>query len=167
MSAGAIGADLGDDCQDHVLCGYPGWQFALDRNAHRLRATLPDCLGGKHVQDVARAQTEGKRPQGTMSRRVGIATDQEHAGLGDALLGPDDMHYSLARIVEREVDDSEFPGVLRQEFDHVPLLWVADCGNVVAPGRNAVVGCGEYLVRPPHTQAAVAKKFECMAGSVV
>jgi hypothetical protein len=119
------------------------------------------------VQDIARTEAEAQSTERTVRRGVGVAAHQDHAGLGDALLGPDHVHDALPRIVQREVDDAELAGIARQQFNHAALVGVGDRRDVVAAARHPVVGRGEHLVGMPDTQAACLQELEGVGGAVV
>jgi hypothetical protein len=96
-----------------------------------------------------------------------ITADQNHAGLRDPLLWPDNMHYTLAWIIEREMNDAEFRRVPRQGLDPAPLLGIADRSEGMALGRHTVVGRREHLVWPAHGKSTILEKFKCVNGAVV
>ena len=48
--------------------------------------------------DLGGADAEGERAEGAMRRGVAVAADDGHAGLGQALLGADDMDDALGML---------------------------------------------------------------------
>ena len=97
----AAGADAADDGEDDVLGGDAGGQVAVDGDGHPPRAQLRERLGGQDVLHLARADAEGQRPEGAVGGGVGVAAHDRHAGLGEALLGADDVHDALAGVAHR------------------------------------------------------------------
>ena len=81
----------------------PSDQLAVDLDRHRLRARLGQRLRREHVLDLRGADAESQRTQGAVRRRVAVAADDRHAGLGQALLRPDDVDDALAEVVDAEV----------------------------------------------------------------
>ena len=81
------------------LAAMPGAALAVDGDAHALRLFLPDRLRHQHMRDFGGADAEGVGAERAMRRGVAVAADDQQAGQGQALLGADDMHDALARIV--------------------------------------------------------------------
>ena len=75
-------------------------------DAHRLRTPLPDRLRREHVRDFGGADAERERADRAVRGRVAVAAHDEHARLRQPLLGRDDVHDALARIVDAEHRDA-------------------------------------------------------------
>ena len=54
----AGGADFANDREDHVLRRHAQGQFPIDGDAHVLRFALDHRLGGEHVLDLGRTDSE-------------------------------------------------------------------------------------------------------------
>ena len=80
------GPDLRDDREDDVLRGHARGEFAVDRDAQRLRPLLPDRLRGEHVRHFRRADAERQRAERAVRRRMAVAAHDEHPRLRQALL---------------------------------------------------------------------------------
>ena len=72
---------------------------------------LGERLGGEHVLDLAGADAERERPEGAVGGGVGVAADDGHARLGEALLGADDVDDALAGGAHGVLGDAELGGV--------------------------------------------------------
>jgi len=79
--------------------------------------------------------------------------------------GPYDVHYSLARVIEREVGRCRPAGVF-DKSSTTRRARIADRRDFVAFRRNAMIGRRKYLSRL-RTLAAILQKFESMTGPVV
>jgi hypothetical protein len=79
------------------------------------------------------------------------AADDGHAGLGHALLGPDDVDDALADVVDRDIGHAELGDVALERLDLLARFRIGDAVLAVGRhGRNVVVGDGERRLRPPH-----------------
>ena len=108
-------------------------------------------LRGHHVLDLAGADAERERAEGTVGGGVRIAANYGHAGLGRAKLGADHVHDALRGIFGVEELDVEVGAVFAQRLD----LRIGDlvdddetvlhggCGNVVVDGRDVACGIAE------------------------
>ena len=74
------GANLGDDRQNDVLCGYTGAQITVNIDRHRFKWCQRQCLSGQHVLHFAGANTKGHRTKSAMGGGVRITTDDGGAG---------------------------------------------------------------------------------------
>ena len=99
--------------QDDVLGINAGRQTAVHIDAADLRFADGHGLGGEHVADLAGADSESDRAKGAVRGGVRVAAGDGRAGLGDALLGTDDMNDALLAAREIEEGDAEFLAVFR------------------------------------------------------
>ena len=90
---------------------------------------------------------EGERTKGPVGRRVAVAADDHHAGLGDPLLGADDMDDPLARVVESVERDAELGAVCDQGVD-LPLRQRVAYPELASQGGDPVVDGGQAQVGP-------------------
>ena len=95
----------------------PGPSFPSTRSSSVFGFRLQQRLRREHVFDFARADAERQCTERAMRRSVAIAADDRHAGLRVALLGADDVHDPLPRIVNVVQRDSEFVAVVAQRID--------------------------------------------------
>ena len=147
----------------------PSGRSPVDRDAHVLRALLDQRLGGQHVLDLGGADAEGERPEGAVGRGVAVAADDGHAGLGEALLGADDVDDALADVVacrSRSMPNSR--AVLLQRLDLDAAILARRC-----PGERSVVGTlwsgtARVASGPAHLAAGQAQALEGLrAGHLV
>ena len=165
---GAAGcADLRDDCQNDILGMHAGRQSAVDRDTHIPRLGLPQRLGCQHVGDLGGADAEGERAHRPMRRRVAVAAHDDHSGLAEALLGPDDMHDALPAIVEAEQSDAGRACVNLQVLDHRPAVRLVDRGEASARRCHVVVGCRERAIGAAHGQVSLRKHAKGVARPVM
>ena len=116
-----------------VLRRDAGGQVALDRDRHRLRARLRERLRGEHVLDLAGADAERERPERAVRRRVAVAAHDRHAGLREALLGPDHVDDALVGIAHREDGDAELGAVAASVS-----ICLAEIGSAIGRWMSAV-----------------------------
>ena len=107
---GCIGRDVTASGQGDVLAGHARADMAVDANQHRLGLLQHQCLRGQGVLDLGGADAEGQGAEGTMGRGVAVAADDDRAGQGEALLGPDHVHDALALILEDQPRLKPQPG---------------------------------------------------------
>src|SRR5579862_9279052 len=117
MSGAARGADMADDAEDQIFRREAEWQIALDRDQHVLGAALDERLRREDMLDLGGTDAKGKRTEGAMRRRMAVAANDRHAGLGHALLGADDMDDALADIVHAKIGDAVFLDVALERLD--------------------------------------------------
>ena len=117
--------------------------------------------------DLGGADADGQRPEGAVGSGVAVTADDGHAGLGEALLGADDVDDALADIVHGEKLDAEVAAVLFQGLDLEPRFGVRDAGGAVA-GGHVVVGHRECRPGPPHRSSGEPQPGEGLgAGDLV
>ena len=137
MAGRAIGADLRDDREHDVLGADARRGLAVHRNAHAFGAALPDRLRHQHMRHFRGADTESKRAERAMRRSVAVAADNQQAGQGEALLGPDHVHNTLPPIVQAKQLDPMLGGVFIHLAHHARNLGIADlCRAALASARN-------------------------------
>ena len=161
------GADPADDRQDQVLGGDAERGLADDVDAHVPRALLDQRLGGEHVLDFRGADADGERAERPVRRGVAVAADDRHAGLGQSLLGADDVDDALARVVHREQANAELGAVLLEGLDLEARFGLLDALRAVG-GGHVVVGHRERRLGPAHLAAGGAQAVERLrAGDLV
>ena len=161
VAGGAVGAHLADRAEDQVLGGDAVAELAVVVDPHRLRLGLRQRLGGEHVLDLARADAERERAERAVRGGVRVAADDRHAGLGDAELGPDDVHDPLAVGAERVERDAELVAVGLERLDLAARERVVDLrADRRAVGRHVVVGGGERAVRAADLAAGEPQALE-------
>ena len=117
IAGGAVGADLADDLEDDVLGGDAIREVTVDGDAEGFGALLRKGLRGHDVLDLAGADAEGERAEGTVGGGVRVAADYGHAGLGGAELGADHVDDALRGRLDIEELDTELGAVLAESFD--------------------------------------------------
>ena len=159
VSDRAADADAADDAQDDVLGGDAQRQLAVDAHLHRFRLALRHGLGGQHVLDLAGADAEGQRAERAMRAGVTVAAHDGHARLGQAQLGPDDVHDALQRAEAILEADAE---LLAVALERVELLLGDGVGHrlVERPRGRVVVHRGDGQVWPAHRAAGQAQAVE-------
>ncbi len=99
---------------------------------------LGERLGREHVLDLARADAERERTERAVRRRVAVAADDGHAGLGQPLLRADDVHDPLQGVAHAVEADPELLAVRRKRLDLLAGDRVGDA-ELEADGRDVVV----------------------------
>ncbi len=139
-------AEPADDREHHVLGAHPEREIALDGDAHRVRPALGKGLGGEDMLDLRGSDAEGQRPEGTVGRGVAVSADDRHAGLGEALLGPDHVHDALALVSHGIAGHAELRAVGVERLELAARDRVIDApargrgGHVVVCGRDREIG---------------------------
>ena len=108
VAGAAGGADDADDGKHHVLGCHADREVAFNRDTHVFGMALSQRLGRQNMLDLRRADAKGQGAKGAVGGGVAVAADDGHAGLGEALFGPDDMHDALTGVVHLEQVDAEF-----------------------------------------------------------
>ena len=116
IAGAAVGADLADQRQHHVLGGDAGRRLAVKLISMFLAFARAQRLRRQHVLDLGRADAERQRAERAMRGGVAIAADDRHAGLRPPLLRPDHVHDAVADIAHREKLDPLFGDVLAQRL---------------------------------------------------
>ena len=125
-----------------------------------------NALQRQDVLDLRRADAEGQRAEGAVRRRVAVAADDHHAGLGVALLGADDVDDPLAGVVEPVELDAELGGVPLHRVDLGPRHVVGD-GERAVGGGNVVVHRRHGEIGAPHPPARLAEGVELVGVQLV
>ena len=137
----------------------PEGERAVHRDAHVLGPLEDQGLGRQHVLDLGGADAHGEGAEGAVGRGVAVAADDGGAGLGQSLLGPDDMHDALADIVHRHVGDAEFGAVGLQRLDLDARVFFPDAGGAVGRG-HVVIGHGEARLGAAQRSSRLAQALE-------
>jgi hypothetical protein len=158
MTGAAGCAGRADYRQRDVLGGHTRRQGAGDLDLHVLRLLLDQRLCRQHMLDFRCADAMSQRAESAVGGGVAVAADDGHAGLGQALLRPDDMDDTLAHIVDVKEFDAEVMGVLAQGFNLDAALLVLDALVAVQRGGDVVIGyrqrrAGRADRAPGHAQA--------------
>jgi hypothetical protein len=130
--------DGSDDGEDDVLGMDAEPALAIDRDAHDLGMALPETLGGQDVLDLGGADAGGQTTEGAVGCGVRVAAHEEESGLGEALLGPDDVHDALADVGWTKVGDTVPLRVVLKSLHHGSYGRIGDAGGA-ACGRHVVV----------------------------
>src|SRR5438093_11441140 len=83
----AGGPDATDQGEDEILGRDAREGCTGDARLHRPRLGPYEALGRQHVLDLARADPEGQRPEGSVRRCVRVAAHDDHPRLGETQLG--------------------------------------------------------------------------------
>ncbi len=104
-----------------------------------------------------------ERAERAVRRRVAVAADDRHAGLGEALLRTDDVDDALARITHAVEADAELLAVPRE---HIHLLGRDGVGHrlVEVGGRDVVVHRRDREVGTAHAAPCDAQAVERLRG---
>ena len=82
----ATRGDLADEVQDHIFGRDARGETAIDAQLECFGFRLQQRLSGHDVLHFTRADAERKGAESAMGRRMAVATNDRHAGLGIALL---------------------------------------------------------------------------------
>ena len=145
MARGARGPDPPDQGEDQILGPHARPGSADEARLHGARAADQNGLGGEDVLHVAGADAKGQSAEGPVSRGVGVAADDDRAGLSQSQLRTDHVHDSLPWRVEIEQLDAEVAGVLQQELD-------LPAGDGIGDGSAAIDRSGHVVVNRGHRQ---------------
>src|SRR6185312_13594028 len=86
ITRGAAGRRLRNNVEDNILCSDAFVKRPFDIDAHQFRFTLEQALRGHDHFHFRRPDTECDRAKGAMRRRMAVAADDGHPGLGDTEL---------------------------------------------------------------------------------
>ena len=162
-----IDPEFPDDVQNHIFRVNAGGEFSIHLDTPDLRLVKRHGLGGEDIADLAGADAEGDRTERTVRGGVGVAAGDRGAGLGDSLLGADDVDNALLAGGEVEKGDAVFRAVLAERFDHGIGEIVTERLHALV-GRHDVIDGGEGAVRIKHLEPEVAKHAERLgAGDLV
>jgi hypothetical protein len=166
--AGAAGdADPGDEGQDDVLGTHAGREPPIDPDLVRLRLALEERLGREDHLDFGRPDPECQRPECPVRARVGVATDDRHARLGQAQLRPDDVDDALARVADAVERNAELAAVRVELLDLGGRQRIQE-GQATRGRWDGMVSGRDRPLRVANLQAALAKAGESLgAGHLV
>ena len=155
VALSARDTDLRDQGEHHVLGHNPQRQPPFDRHGHLLRPGLGQSLGRQHQLDLGAADPERQRPESAVRGGVGVATDDQHPGLGEAQLGADHVHDPLPPAAHAvELDPGPAAVLLQRPQLQAPHL----VGRLqAARGGRVVVHRGQRQVGPPDAAPAHAE----------
>jgi hypothetical protein len=122
--------------------------LAIDADQHGLGLALQQALGRQDMLHLGGADAEGQGPKGAMGRGVGVAADDGHARLGEALLRPHDVDDALAGITHAELGDTELDAVAAQGL-HLEARDGIDDALVAIRGGDIVIGHRQIGRNPP------------------
>ena len=109
--------DFANHREHNILSGYTRTHLIVDDDAHVTGFLLNQALRRQHVFDLGGADTESQGTKGTVRGGVRVTTHHSHAGQGGALLGADDVHNALAKIVHIELSNAVLLAVTVQGLD--------------------------------------------------
>ena len=155
----AVHPEQADDVQNDVLGVDARAQLTVHLDAADLQRAQRHRLRREHVTHLARADAKRDRAKRPVRARMRIAAGDRRAGLGDALLGPDNVHDPLlaARAVEKR--DAKLRAVLAQ-FVHHRLRERILIGLDQLVGRDDVVHRRKRPVRHEDLQPEIAQHPE-------
>ena len=146
VAEAAVDSEFSDDVENDILRVNAGGEFSIHFDAADLGLVERHGLGREDIADLAGANAKGDCAECTVGGSVGVTAGNRGAGLGDALLGTDDVDDALLAGGEIKKGDAIFRAVLAERLDH-------GVGEIVAErldafvGRNDVVHGGEGAVR--------------------
>ncbi len=158
----AVRAEKADDVEDDVLRVNTRAEVAIDLDAADFQLPERDGLGGENVAHLAGADAERDRSEGTVGRRVGVPAGDGRSGLGNALLGADDVDDALFTGGQVEISDAEVITVFPDSIDHLRGQRIG--GLVLVNRRHDVVDRRERALGEFHLQPQVAEHAERLRG---
>ncbi len=161
MAGATADADARDQRQDQILRRDAGRQAAIDAHLAGSRPRLQQALAGEDVLDLARADAEGQRAEGTVRRGVAVATDDRHPGLRQPEFRPDDMDDAAMGARHAMQGDAELGGIRLHLPDLRRRQRVGD-RHVQRGRRNRVIHRGDGPLGTTHLQPALAKTAESL-----
>ena len=139
--------------EDQVLGFDARLQLAVDRDAHAARTLLHEGLGRQHVDDLARADAPGERPERAVRAGVTVAAKHQRARQGQAQLRTDHVDDAVAGLVDVEQPDPALAAAVAQTRDEIvgpAMLRAGSCRR----RRNHVIGRREGQLGTVDRQAA-------------
>ncbi len=134
----AFDAEFANEMQNHIFGIDPRPEAAVDFDAADFEFGEGEGLGGEDVADLAGADPEGDRPKGPMGGGMAVSAGNGHAGLGEALLGGDDMDDALAPGADVVEANVVVLAVLFEGGDHF-------FGEAIGEGAGLVVGGNDVI----------------------
>mmetsp|Transcript_26770 Transcript_26770/g.59111 ORF Transcript_26770/g.59111 Transcript_26770/m.59111 type:complete len:363 (-) Transcript_26770:390-1478(-) len=98
VAIAAVGSDNPDNVEHDVLGGDPLLELPFHSHAQGLGRLHNQGLGGQTVLNLGGPDTEGKRPEGAVSRGVRISADHGGPRQGEPLLRPNHMYDTLPLV---------------------------------------------------------------------
>jgi hypothetical protein len=98
---------------------------------------------------------------------VTISTDNDHAGLADALFGTNDVHNAVPLVLQAKHLDAKVGGVLGERLHHVPPLGVRDLFCLARIRGHVVIRRRESLGWRMRFKTARRQEFEGRGVTIV
>ncbi len=117
VTAGAVGADLPDECQHQILGRHAGTESAAHGHPHVAHHVVDQGLRGQQMLDLAAADAETQGAHGAVRRGVAVAGGDHHAGQHQALFTRYHVLDTLARIQHVEQVDAVALAIRGQRAD--------------------------------------------------
>ena len=147
--------------QGHVL-GKDAWsQFSRNFDPSDLGTTEGQRLSRQDISHLAGPNPEGDRTKRAMRAGMAVATGNGHAGLGQSLLGPDNMDHSLPVVLQVEQPDAEVAAVLFDGRHHFFGQSIGKRSQLDIGGNNMVDGRQGPLGKH-HRQVAIPQHRKCL-----
>src|SRR6056300_877202 len=103
------------DNSQHNIFGSHAWiKLAIDLDQHIFGFFLYQTLGSQYMFHFRGANTMGQGPQSTMSRGVGVATNNSHSGKCSSLFRTYDMNNAMPWIINLKFRDAKFEAITVQ-----------------------------------------------------
>ena len=155
----ATDPDSGDEGEDDVLAAHARDEPSVDPDLVGLRLPLEERLRREDHLDLARPDPERQRAERAVGRRVRIAADDRHPGLGEPELRSDHVDDPLVRRAEAMQRDGELAAVRLELGD---LCRSHRIGHRQRPrvGRGGVVRRGDRPFGVTDAQPARAEPGE-------
>ena len=155
----AIHPEFADDVQDDILRIHAGTEFSIHIDAADLGLVERHGLSSEDIAHLAGADAKGDRTECSMGRGVRVAAGDRGAGLGDALLGANDVDDALLAGGEVEKSDAVFRAIRAQGLDHGIREFVAEWLGAFVRGHD-VVHRGKSARGVEHLEIQVAQHAE-------
>ncbi len=150
-------AYLSDDGQDQVFGRDAEGQRPVHVHLHGLVLVLSQSLGGQHVLDFRRADTERKSPKRAVRGRVAISTHNDLPRLRIALFRPHHVDNAVQGAVHIRELDVELLGIVRKMLQLLDSDGILDglgavrCGDIMIGSRHCQVGATHTALRQTQT----------------
>ena len=157
MADAAVDAEPADRREDDVLRRHARPHRSHEADAQPAGLSLRERLRREHVLDLRGADRERERAEGAVRRRVRVAADDRHPGLGEPALRPDHVDDPLAPAARRVERDAELLAVAAERLQ---LLVRQRVGRRVVAGCDVVVHRGERQVGTADRSPCEAERLE-------
>src|ERR1041384_632571 len=161
VPGGAVCSDDSNDVEHKVLCGYATGKRPVHSNQKCLRLRLLQALSRKNVLDFTGANPKSQSSERSMRRRVAVAADNRHSGLGQSEFRTDHVNDSLVRTVEPVELNPKFTAVVLERIDLFFGDRVQD-GKRSIGRRNVVIHSRKRQVGSTNLALAEPQTFECL-----